>query len=267
MPEELKEQRIEIEYMPLSVVEEWPGNPKEHADRDIQLSMGRFGYTEPLMIDERSGRLVHGHGRLENLLKMKKAGEEPPLRIVVEGDDWLVPVVRGVAFNSESEAKAYVLTANKLTEKGGWDEAKRDQILAELLEEGGEEALDGTGFEKEEVADLLEQADEEGSDGSLLSALDVSLGTPRHAVEKGDVWSVGPHFLICCEVMTDWPLWVPFLNDPQTIFAPYPGPFVPLTARAEEHTIIMVQPDTYIAGHILDRYEEIHGEESVNREQ
>jgi hypothetical protein len=49
------------------------------------------------------------------------------------------------------------------------------------------------------------------------------------------------------------------------IFAPYPGPFVPLTLKAEERAIVMVQPDEYIAGHILDQYENVKGAGSVQR--
>jgi hypothetical protein len=46
-------------------------------------------------------------------------------------------------------------------------------------------------------------------------------------------------------------------------FLPFAGPLVPLSKKADSHTLIMVQPDTYIAGHVLDRYAEIHGEHSV----
>jgi hypothetical protein len=49
------------------------------------------------------------------------------------------------------------------------------------------------------------------------------------------------------------------------LFAPYPGSFVPLTVKGEEHELIMVQPDAYIAGHILDQYVTAKGEGSVSR--
>ena len=43
----------------------------------------------------------------------------------------------------------------------------------------------------------------------------------------------------------------------------YPGPFVPFGAKAAKHRLVMVQPDTYICGHILDRYADANGEDSV----
>ena len=60
--------------------------------------MGRFGYVAPMILDERTGRLVAGHCRLESLKRAKSAGKAPPKRVRVENGDWLVPVVRGVAF-------------------------------------------------------------------------------------------------------------------------------------------------------------------------
>lgn len=54
------------------------------------------------------------------------------------------------------------------------------------------------------------------------------------------------------------------LTGENVIFAPYPGPFVPMTLKADKASrVVMVQPDAYIAGHILDRYEEIHGAAAV----
>jgi len=34
-------------------------------------------------------------------------------------------------------------------------------------------------------------------------------------------------------------------------------------AKAAKHRLVMVQPDTYICGHILDRYADANGEDSV----
>ena len=34
----------------------------------------------------------------------------------------------------------------------------------------------------------------------------------------------------------------------------------------DERPLVLVQPDTYIAGHIIDRYIDIHGEGAVKRE-
>ena len=50
-------------------------------------------------------------------------------------------------------------------------------------------------------------------------------------------------------------MYLPLLNSGD-LFLPYPGPFVPLSIKAGNNRLVMVQPDPYIAGHILDRCKE-----------
>jgi ParB-like nuclease domain len=102
------------------------------------------------------------------------------------------------------------------------------------------------------------------SDGSLQALIEVTIAPPRHQVEKGQVWRLGSHLLVVAEVVTGWQQWVKWL-DGDVLFAPYPGPFVPLTLKAEERSLVMVQPDEYIAGHILDQYENVKGVGSVSK--
>ena len=103
-----------LEWMPLGSLEPAKRNPKQHSS-EIGTSIGRFGYVEPIVLDERTGRIVAGHGRREALLAMRKRGEAPPAGIRAEGDEWLVPVLRGWASRSDAEAEAYLLASNKLT--------------------------------------------------------------------------------------------------------------------------------------------------------
>lgn len=260
-------QEIHIEYWRLCDLLEAPVNPKDHDLPGIGSSIERFGYVDPVMVDERTGRLVRGHGRREQLLAMKEAGKSPPLRVKLDSDgEWLVPVTRGVWFNSDDEALAYSLADNRLTENGGWDEEALTGALNQLLANGGPEALEGTGFDPEDFEQLLEgDKSGSGSDGSLLSLTDVTIGDPKHVVEKGQVFTLGKkHTLVCAEVIDGWQAWVGLLNGDDVLFAPYPGPFVPLSLKAEGKRLVLVQPDPYIAGHILDRYCEIFGDDSVS---
>ena len=73
------------------------------------------------------------------------------------------------------------------------------------------------------------------------------------------MWKLGSHSLFCCSVVLGWPAWAQHLQGSNVAFCPFPGPFVALGDKAKEFTLIMVQPDPYIAGHILDRYTEVHG--------
>ena len=102
------------------------------------------------------------------------------------------------------------------------------------------------------------------SDGSLLERINITIADPTHKVSTGQVWTLGNHTLVVADVLTGWAQWVKYLDEESCIFAPYPGPFVPLTLKAQDRRLVMVQPDVYIAGHILDRYAEIHGEEEIH---
>lgn len=80
---------LHLEYLPLSTLQIAPRNPKRHALDALGASVNRFGFTEPIILDERTGRLVAGHGRRETLLKMRDAGQTPPAGIRAEGGNWL----------------------------------------------------------------------------------------------------------------------------------------------------------------------------------
>src|SRR5438309_5335472 len=130
--------------------------PKSHQVQTVLASMERFGYVAPMILNERSGRLVAGHGRLESLKRAKLTGQKPPDRIRVSGSEWLVPGVRGVAFAENREAEAYLLADNQTTILGGWDEDELKEIIASL---GAQDALAGTGFEEFFAETELEQDD------------------------------------------------------------------------------------------------------------
>ena len=143
-----------IEAMKLSYLlkHEWDGNPKAHDIEDIKESMRRFGFTAPLLFDEKTKRIVAGHGRLHSLADMKADKEKPPKGIDVDGKDWLVPTIRGLTFKDKVEAAAYVIADNRLTEVGGWDDAALLTMLKDLRESDG---LLGTGYSEREVDKLM----------------------------------------------------------------------------------------------------------------
>lgn len=137
-----------VEYVPLAEVQRWPRNPKKHDEPGIEASLERWGFTEPLVLDEKSGKLVAGHGRLEALQRRKASGKAPPARIATKGQDWMVPVVRGIAFKDILEAEAYLLASNRLTEAGGWHEESLAEMLKDLVTAG---SLEGTGYQQSDV--------------------------------------------------------------------------------------------------------------------
>ena len=150
---------VGIEYKPLSELRRWPRNPKLHDLDQIEASITRHGFIDPIVLDARSGMMVAGHGRDETLERMKRSGKPPPKRILVAPDgDWLVPVLTGVEFDSESDAEAYIVGSNRLVELGGWDEG----LLQEIVTTEGFNAL-GTGLQLE-VPDMSALLDRSGLD-------------------------------------------------------------------------------------------------------
>lgn len=142
-----------LDYMPLDELQPATRNPKRHDLPLLDESMTRFGYVEPIILDERTQRLVAGHGRIDALRRRKAAGEGAPDGVEV-GDDgtWLVPVLRGWSSRDDDEADGYLLASNRLVESGGWDL----DMLADLLPTWDEnDALTGTGWSMEALHEAL----------------------------------------------------------------------------------------------------------------
>lgn len=152
---------IRVEYLDFEEVEKWPRNPKDHDLHEIRKSFFRFGFVQPVLLDEGTGRLVAGHGRLDTLRLLKNRNIEPPRGIQEVEGKWLVPVLRGVVFDDPAEAEAFLLADNRISEKGGWKQDVLDTMLQEMVDVDG--LLEGTGFDivdtltKEEKKEIKQQ--------------------------------------------------------------------------------------------------------------
>jgi hypothetical protein len=143
---------LRIEYMALSKIEPAARNPKKHDDAMVEASLTRFGQWSPIVMDDRTNRLVAGHGRLGVYKAMKAAGKPAPARIRVdEAGEWHVPVLRGAESRDDKEAEAYLLADNRTSEIGGWDFEMLSGVMTEL-------SLEGTGFSNAEFKTLQKSA-------------------------------------------------------------------------------------------------------------
>lgn len=172
---------VRIEYVKASTLERWPRNPKEHDLPEIKSSLARFGFVQPIALDERTKRIVAGHGRLEASLELKAEGAPPPKRVRVVAGEWFLPVLRGVEFEAESEAEAYLLADNNLTMARGWDLAELAEMLPDL-------DLVGTGWTSDDVDRMVAEAaairpDDDDFEGERPN--DVPADDPDHRVKKG----------------------------------------------------------------------------------
>jgi ParB-like nuclease domain len=253
---------LAVEWWPVDRVIPYPGNPRIITDAAVGMvaaSIEEFGWRQPIVVDE-EGIILVGHTRRLAAIRLGR-GRVP------------VHIAHGL---TEAQKRAYRLADNRTGEEAGWALPALDLELSALDQLGFDLSL--TGFSLQELGDLPFRAHPSGDDhldesgdppvqgrGQLLDLINVTVADPRHQVVKGDHYRIGGrHHVLCVGVMTDWPRWAPLLND-GAIFVPYPGPFVPYGKRAEEHMLVLVQPDPYAAGHLLDRYAEIHGEAAVER--
>lgn len=145
--------KTSIKYIRLEDIAKWDRNPRTHDIKALTESMKRFGFINPIVLDEKSQRLVAGHGRAATLEKMRKSGEQPPEHVQVDKDGlWLVPVLSGVAFANDTEFEAFGVADNRLGEVGSYDQKLLAAILADLQDA---EATQGIGFSQAEIDGLI----------------------------------------------------------------------------------------------------------------
>lgn len=152
---------LRIEYMPLAslIAAMDSANPKDHDLGAIHVSMDKFGFVETPYLNETTGRIIAGHGRLEALQQKKRGGMKAPARIEVRADDWYVPVTRGIAFATDEEARAYLIASNRISEIGGWHEAELAALLQDLRSED-ESLMQAAGYTDEDLERLLNDLSE-----------------------------------------------------------------------------------------------------------
>lgn len=170
--------RLNVAYLPIEKIEKYSKNARTHSAEQVQqiaASISQFGFTNPLLIDERGG-LIAGHGRLAAALSLG----------MVE-----VPTIM-LAGLSENQKRAYVLADNKIALNAGWDEEMLAAEILALSDEGFDMAL--TGFTDDEIADLLPAPHADAENGWL----DYVPPPPVAPVTRpGDLWVLGSHRLLC----------------------------------------------------------------------
>ncbi|MFC0590400.1 ParB N-terminal domain-containing protein [Novosphingobium aquiterrae] len=158
-----------------------PRNARTHSKkqvRQIANSIERFGFTNPVLVDE-TGSILAGHGRIA-AAKLLGLTEVPVLCI---GD------------LSPSDRKAYLLADNKLALNAGWDQEVLAIELQELIDDNFD--IDLTGFPLAEIEAILDgaaEADPAGADPLLDQVIERS-GPP--VTRPGDIWLLGRHRLLC----------------------------------------------------------------------
>lgn len=146
-----------VEYMPLDELASALRNPKKHDAQVIASGISKLGMIEIPTIDERTGRLVAGHGRRDDLLARRANGEPPPKRSGIVVDDegrWLVPTVRGWASRSDNEAHTAGVLLNQATIAGGFDTDRLAELVGDL-NAVDESLVAALGFSEQDIRALL----------------------------------------------------------------------------------------------------------------
>ena len=168
----------EMQLISIDKLVPYVNNARTHSAEQIlklRSSLREFGFVNPIIID-REFNVIAGHGRL---MAAKEEGiEEVPCVFV----DYL----------TDAQKKAYILADNRMAMDAGWDEELLKIEMEELQNLGYD--LGYTGFDEKELEDLFGIDDKEVKDDDfdLTAALEKA-----SFVERGDVWFVGKHKLMC----------------------------------------------------------------------
>jgi DNA modification methylase len=176
------EHRIQI--MTIGALRPYPRNARTHSKKQMKQiaeSIRRFGFTNPVLIDE-AGMILAGHGRVE-AAKLLGMTEVPCLRF-----DHM----------SAAEKRAYILTDNKLALNAGWDEELLGDELKALLADNVDLDICLTGFSIAEVDRLIEGQEPEEA-GNPADDRVVEEAPLR--CRPGDLWALGPHRLLCGDAL------------------------------------------------------------------
>lgn len=228
----------------LTEVQPHPDNPRQGDVDAIGESIDANGFYGALLVQQSTGHILVGNHRY---LAAMKAGIEQLPALVIDVDD--------------ERAKRILVADNRSGDMATWDEDALHAMLSELAVT--DEELAGTLYSQDELDNLLlrDTGTTPPGDGSLLAKTDVTVGPPQRTVERGQVWHVGPHVLVCADVLTGWPTWAPYLSGDDLVFAPYPSPFLPFSEKLDGRRLLLVQPNSYLAGHLLDKWVAITDEE------
>lgn len=252
--EDLADPRLRVVSVGVDDVEPHPRNPRLGDVAAIANSLMVHGQYRPIVVQKSTGYVLAGNHTLKGARRLRDNG--------AQGWDTIDAVVLDV---DDVEAKRIMLVDNRSAELGTYD----DGVLAELLRELPD--LEGTGYEPADLDDVLErmaaglaaldgesapaddEVDEEPEAGTLLALADVSVAEPTRYPALGSRWKVGPHLLVVAKVSTEHELWSGDLDGRR--FCPYPEPYITCSAVGHTDRLLLVQPNRYLAGHLLDKHD------------
>lgn len=151
-------------------------HPKKQV-RQIANSIETFGFNNPVLIDAKD-MIICGHGRVE---AAKLLGLETVPCLILD-------------HLSDTEKRAYILADNKIAENAAWDTELLSEEFSALLELDTSFDIGLTGFEIPEIDALIDGRAPEADEDPRADDIPT---TAERRVQKGDIWQLGSHRLIC----------------------------------------------------------------------
>jgi hypothetical protein len=178
--------QLTVTYAEIQNLVPYARNARTHSRRQIRQiadSIRTFGFTNPVLVN-RSRMIIAGHGRVA-AAKLLGITQVPTICL-----DNL----------TEDEIRAYILADNKLAEKAGWDHSILAIELQHLTSVDLEFDVSITGFEVGEVDLILQEAvAAEGQEEKEP----VEIRSGPAVTQRGDVWLLGDHRLICGDALDE----------------------------------------------------------------
>jgi ParB-like chromosome segregation protein Spo0J len=149
-------------------------NPRMISDEALEklrMSLDKFGYIDPLIVNGRNNHIVGGHQRFK-ILKEKFKPEEEIEVSIVDMDDY--------------QERACNLALNKIN--GEWDEESLASLLNDIkLNEP--DLMQFTGFEDIELSKIFD-SEKEVTDDNFVPPKE-----PKYKVNIGDIYGLGPYII------------------------------------------------------------------------
>lgn len=140
----------------------------------LEKSIDKFGCVEPIVWNETTGNVVGGHQRLKVLI-----------------DRGISEIDVSVVNLSIEDEKVLNIALNKIM--GDWDNEKLFDLLAEL--KFADVNISVTGFNDDEINKIIAEFTE---CDIIEDDFDIDNAMPEEPISRqGDVWTLGPHILIC----------------------------------------------------------------------
>lgn len=238
-----------------------PLNPRRHPPeqlRALRESLDRVGWVGVALFNERTGNLVDGHARVEEALEQGSTVPTLYVDLSAEEEALVLATLDPITAMAQVDAETMAL----LTEDVQIDTPELRKMIEAMAV--GDEVLLAPWTPPERAASTPgDEADGPAgfsTDGRLLDLAPITLAEPTHQPKAHEKWRLGMHRLVVADLLTEWSRFVDVFSElgDEALFVPYPGPWVVMSQAATTRPMLLVQPNPYTAGHLLDTWSAVY---------